>query len=126
MSEFFLEGPGLSYLARYVLVTVLACLAWGSIFMLAGLLFRNPIISVFVVGAWEAFYFILPETLQKFTVMHYLQSLLPIVIDRGPFSVVIDPTNPVLSVVIVLGVVAGFVWLSGKALRRTQISYSTD
>jgi hypothetical protein len=107
-------------------VTVLACLAWGSIFMLAGLLFRNPIISVFVVGAWEAFYFILPETLQKFTVMHYLQSLLPIVIDRGPFSVVIDPTNPVLSVVIVLGVVAGFVWLSGKALRRTQISYSTD
>jgi len=126
MSEFFLEGPGLAYLARYVLVTVLACAAWGSIFMLAGLLFKNPIISVFVVGLWEAFYFILPETLQKLTVMHYLQSLLPIVIDRGPFSVVIDPTNSVLSVVIVLGIAAGFVWLSGKALRRTQIAYGAD
>jgi ABC-type transport system involved in multi-copper enzyme maturation permease subunit len=126
MSEFFLEGPGLSYLARYVLVTLLACAAWGSVFMLAGLLFRNPIISVFVVGVWEAFYFILPETLQKFTVMHYLQSLLPIVIDRGPFSVVIGPTNSVLSVVIVLGIVAGFVYLSGKTLRRTQVSYAAD
>jgi ABC-type transport system involved in multi-copper enzyme maturation permease subunit len=126
MEDFFLEGPGISYLARYVLVTVLACVAWGSIFMLAGLLFKNPIITAFVVGAWEAFYFILPESLQKLTVMHYLQSLLPIVIDRGPFSVVIDPTGPVLSVVIVLGIAVGFVWLSGKALRKTQITYSSD
>jgi ABC-type transport system involved in multi-copper enzyme maturation permease subunit len=126
MSAFFLEGPGLSYLARYVLVIVLACAAWGAIFMLAGLLFKNPIICAFVLGLWEAFYFILPEGLQKLTVMHYLQSLLPILIDRGPFSVVIDPTPPVLSVGILLAISAGFVWLSGKALQRTQVTYSAD
>jgi ABC-type transport system involved in multi-copper enzyme maturation permease subunit len=126
ISAFFFEGPGLSYLVRYVLVIVLACAAWGAIFMLSGLLFKNPIISAFVVGLWEAFYFILPESLQKLTVMHYLQSLLPILIDRGPFSVVIDPTPSVLSVAILVGIAMGFVYLSGKALGRTQVTYSTD
>jgi ABC-type transport system involved in multi-copper enzyme maturation permease subunit len=126
MSSFFFEGPGMSYLGAYVLVVVLACAAYGGIFMLAGLLFRNPIVAAFLVGVWEAFYFILPETLQKLTVMHYLQSLLPLVIDRGPFSVIIDPTNPVLSVLVVIGIAVGFVFLSGKVLRRTQIAYSAD
>lgn len=126
ISAFFLEGPGLSFLARYVIVIVLAIAAWGAVFMLAGLLFKNPIISAFVVGLWEAFYFILPESLQKLTVMHYLQSLLPIVIDRGPFSVVIDPTPGILSVLILIGIATGFVYLSGKALTRTQVTYSTD
>lgn len=126
MGAFFLEGPGISYLAAYVLVIVLACAAYGGIFMLAGLLFRNPIVAAFIVGLWEAFYFILPETLQKLTVMHYLQSLLPLVIDRGPFSVIIDPTNPILAVLIVLAIAAGFVFLSGKVLCRTQITYSAD
>ena len=126
VSTFFLEGPGLSYLFRYVLVIVLACAAWGAMFMLAGLLFKNPIIFAFVLGLWEAFYFILPESLQKLTVMHYLQSLLPILIDRGPFSVVIDPTPGILSVAILIGIATAFVYLSGKALGRTQITYSTD
>src|SRR4030095_5125384 len=109
-TNFFLEGPGLSYLARYVAVTVLACVAYGSIFTLTGLFFRNPVIPAIVVGVWEAFYFVLPESLQKVTVMHYLQSLLPILIDRGPFSVVIDPTPSVLSVAILVGVALGFVY----------------
>jgi ABC-type transport system involved in multi-copper enzyme maturation permease subunit len=126
MGSFFFEGPGISYLSAYVLVVVLACAAYGGIFMLAGLLFRNPIVAAFLVGVWEAFYFILPETLQKLTVMHYLQSLLPLVIDRGPFSVIIDPTTPILSVLVVVGIAAGFVFLSGKLLRQTQIAYSAD
>jgi ABC-type transport system involved in multi-copper enzyme maturation permease subunit len=125
-TAFFLEGPGLSYLARYVAVTVLACAAYGGIFTLTGLSFKNPIIPAIVVGLWEAFYFVLPETLQKVTVMHYLQSMLPLVIDRGPFSVVIDPTPAVFGVPILMGVAAGLVWVSGRVLRQTQITYSAD
>jgi ABC-type transport system involved in multi-copper enzyme maturation permease subunit len=124
--EFFLEDAGLSNLFWYVLVTVLACVAYGSIFTLCGLLFRNPITSAFVVGLWEAFYFILPETLQKFTVMHYLQSLLPLVIDRGPFSVVIDPSGVLWSILILAGVAAGFVWTAGKVLSRSEVTYAAD
>jgi ABC-type transport system involved in multi-copper enzyme maturation permease subunit len=125
-TSFFLEGDGISNLVRYVLVTILACVAYGGIFTLSGLLFRNPIVSAFVVGMWEAFYFILPETLQKLTVMHYLQSLLPLIIDRGPFSVVIDPSGALWSIVTLVGVAMGFVWLSGKALCRTEVTYTAD
>jgi ABC-type transport system involved in multi-copper enzyme maturation permease subunit len=123
---FFLEGDGISNLVRYVAVTVLACMAYGGIFMVAGLCFKNPIVPAVVVGVWEAFYFILPETLQKVTVMHYLQSLLPLIIDRGPFSVVIDPTGAVISIATLLGAAAGLVWISGKILCRTQVTYSSD
>ena len=35
MGAFFFEGPGMSYLAAYVLGIVLACAAYGGIFMLA-------------------------------------------------------------------------------------------
>ena len=125
-ANFFLEGEGISNLASYVVVTILACVAYGSIFTLAGLVFRNPIVSAFFIGVWEAFYFILPETLQKFTIMHYLQSLLPLVIDRGPFSVVIDPTGAFWCIVILLGIGVTFVGFSGKVLCRTQITYSSD
>ena len=125
-TNFFLEGPGLSYLALYVAVTVLACVAYGSIFTLTGLFFKNPVIPAIVVGVWEAFYFVLPETLQKLTVMHYLQSLLPILIDRGPFSVVVDASSGLFSVLALIGVAVLCVWASGKVLCRTQIMYSAD
>jgi ABC-type transport system involved in multi-copper enzyme maturation permease subunit len=83
-SNFFFEGHGIPYLLRYVFVTVLACIAYGGVFTLTGLRYRNPVIPAIIVGLWEAFYFFLPESLQKLTIMHYLQSLLPLVIDRGP------------------------------------------
>src|SRR5262252_8980476 len=100
MTNFFFEGAGISYLLRYVSVTVLACIAYGGVFTLTGLRFRNPVVPAIVVGLWEAFYFFLPETLQKLTIMHYLQSLLPLVIDRGPFSVVVDASSGVFSVLV--------------------------
>jgi ABC-type transport system involved in multi-copper enzyme maturation permease subunit len=125
-TNFFLEDAGLSNLTRYVVVTVLACAAYGAVFTLAGLIFRNPVIPAIVVAAWEAFYFVLPETLQKFTIMHYLQSLLPLIIDRGPFSVVVGPSSAVFSVLALLGSAALLVWASGKRLCRTQVSYSAD
>jgi len=125
-ANFFLEGAGLSNLFRYVLVTVLACVAYGGIFMLTGLYFRNPVIPAILIGAWEAFYFVLPETLQKLTVMHYLQSLLPLIIDRGPFSIVVDASSGLFSVLALLSIAGLLVLASGKVLRRTEITYSAD
>jgi ABC-type transport system involved in multi-copper enzyme maturation permease subunit len=123
---FFLEGDGLGYLARYVGVTVLACVAYGSVFMFTGLYFRNPIVPAIIVGLWEGFFFFLPESLQKVTVMHYLQSLLPLVIDRGPFSVIVDPSSALFSILVLLSITVLLVWASGRALCRTQVTYSAD
>jgi len=125
-SNFFLEGDGIAYLLRYVFVTVLACIAYGGVFTLTGLRYRNPVIPAIIVGLWEAFYFFLPETLQKLTIMHYLQSLLPLVIDRGPFSVVVDASSGVFSVLVLVGVAVLLVWAAGKVLNRTEVTYSAD
>src|SRR5678815_2523021 len=105
-SSFFLEDAGLSNLARYVLVTFLACAAYGGVFTLSGLYFRNPVIPAVVLAGWEAFYFVLPASLRKVTVMRYLRSLLPLIIDRGPFSVVVDASSALFSVLALLSVCA--------------------
>jgi len=125
-AQFFLEGNGFAYMARYFVVTVMACVAYGGVFVLAGTLFKNPAGAAVLVGAWEAFYFILPAEVQKFTIMHYLQSMLPVAIDRGPFAVVVDPTPAILGIPL-LAVVAGvFVWLAGQVVRLAQVTYSAD
>jgi ABC-type transport system involved in multi-copper enzyme maturation permease subunit len=124
--EFFLAGDGLRQLGLYVLAAVLACAAYGAIFTLLGLLFRIPVIPGAVLLAWEFFYFVFPASVQKFTVMHYLQSLLPVRVDLGVFAVVADPTPPVLGVPVLLLAAAVLVWISGRVLRTVQISYGTD
>ncbi|HET9941801.1 MAG TPA: hypothetical protein VFR05_00585 [Terriglobia bacterium] len=123
---FFFEGDGLGHLFWYVLATALGCLAYGGVFTLTGLWFRNPVVPAIVIGLWEAFYFVLPASLQKLTVMHYLQSLLPLVIDRGPFSVVVDASSALFSVLVLLTSASLLVWASGKALCRTEVTYSSD
>ena len=123
---FFLQGDGVSALIHYVTAAVLAAIAYGAVFMLAGLFFKNPgVIAVFVL-AWESLNFALPSTLQLFSVIHYLQGVLPVGIDRGPFAVVTEPTSPVLGIPILLIFSAALVALAGWYVRYTQITYSAD
>ena len=124
-ADFLFQGDGGAQLARYVLATILACAVYGGIFLLLGLRFRNPIIPSIILLAWETFYFVLPATMQKFTVMHYIQSFLPR-IDLGPFAVVTDPTSPFLGIPLLMLVTIVLVWSVGTLLRKTEISYSTD
>jgi hypothetical protein len=82
--------------------------------------FRNPVVPAIVVGL-EAFYFFLPETLQKLTIMHYLHPCC-LVIDRGPFSVVVDASSAIFSVIVLVSVAALLVWAAGKVLCRTEVT----
>ena len=65
-------------MAAYLGATVLACIGYGSIFLAAGLLFRNPLIPAAVILVWESINSFLPSLLQKFSVIYYLKSLCPI------------------------------------------------
>ena len=125
-STFFLEGAGLSHLVRYVTVTILACIAYGAIFLLAGMLFKNPgVPAVFLLG-WESLNFALPAFLQQFSVVHYLQALLPVTVDRGPFAVLVEPGNPVFGIPILLIATAVLLAASGWFVRYSEITYSAD
>ncbi len=45
----FWPDPGLSHLLWYCAAAALACLGYGSVFLAAGLLLRNPIIPAVVI-----------------------------------------------------------------------------
>lgn len=120
------EGPGIGQLIGFVAATALATLGYGAVFLLVGLLFRNPIVFAVFFWLWEWANFILPSTLKKISVVHYVQSASPVPIDQGPLAVVISTTSPWIAVPGLLAVAAAFLAISSVLLRRTEIRYGTD
>jgi ABC-type transport system involved in multi-copper enzyme maturation permease subunit len=125
-TQFFLEGSGFPNMVEYLMATAMACVAYGGVFLLIGTLFKNPAGPTVLIGAWEAFFFILPAGMQKFTIMHYLQSMLPVGIDMGPLAVVVDPTPAIFGIPMLMAVAGVLVWLAGQVVRRAQVTYSAD
>lgn len=130
VSEWLLNGPGLSHLLAYVGITVLACLSWGSVFLYMGIRWRNPIIPSVTFLLWETLNVFLPAWLRRFSVLHYLQSMAPVHGDlKGPGLLLGQTADPVpawIAVLCLVGVTAGMLFLSVQQLKRTEISYSTD
>jgi hypothetical protein len=123
---FIIEGPGIFHLARYVAVAVLACIGYGAVFLLLGLLFKNPGVPILFYFAWESFSFALPSMLQKFSIVYYLLPILPVKVDAGPFAILTDSMPPVVGVPILLVFAIALVTLSGWFVRTVQITYSAD
>jgi hypothetical protein len=130
----YFAGPGAAHLLPYLGVTVLACAVYGSVFLCAGLLFRNPIVPAAVVLLWESVNLFLPATLQKMGIIYYLQSLCPLAAAPDsnmpvPLTLLISATPsasaPVALTCLVLFTLAVVVY-SGFRSRRLEINYSTD
>jgi ABC-type transport system involved in multi-copper enzyme maturation permease subunit len=125
-TRFFFEGNGLSQLFTYVLITVLACIGYGAFFLVVGLFFRNPIIPALLLYGWEWINFLLPPLLKKVSVIHYLNSLVPVPISEGPFAVVAEPTPAWISIPGLLIVTALVLILAGTRIRHMEIRYGSD
>jgi hypothetical protein len=115
-------------------VTALACLGYGSVFLAAGLLFRNPMLPAAVVLLWESANLFLPATLKKISIIFYLQSLCPVVAppekDMNPLLALLvssaEPTPAawaILGLIVVTGLVLVF---AGYRARSLEINYSSD
>src|SRR5207302_1307121 len=78
VQDYLFRNNGLTHLISYVGVTALACVGYGSVFLAAGILLKNPIIPAAVILVWEASNSFLPAVLQKLSVIYYLKSLCPI------------------------------------------------
>ena len=113
---------------------MLGCIGYGSVFVAAGLLLRNPIIPAAVLLAWESVNGFLPALLQKLSILYYLQSLCPVpapVDGDMPalLRLLLAPAAPASkagAVIGLLAVTAVVLWLAALAIRRIQISYSTE
>lgn len=125
-NDFLFNGAGLQHMARYAAVSMLACLGYGALFLLIGLFFKNPVAPAIMLLGWESFNFVLPELLQKFSVVHYLQSICPVGIPRGPLAVITAPASAWYSVPGLLILTAAILFLASLKIRRMEITYSAD
>ena len=130
----YFAGPAAAHLLPYLGVTALACAAYGSVFLCAGLLFRNPIVPAAVILLWESANLFLPATLQKLGVIYYLQSLCPLAAAPDssmpvPLTLLISATPaasvPVALMCLILFTLAVLGYAAARA-REIEINYSTD
>jgi ABC-type transport system involved in multi-copper enzyme maturation permease subunit len=131
-SDYLMNGNGLSHIAAYLGATVLACIGYGSIFLAAGVVFRNPLIPAAVILVWESINSFLPSILQKLSVIYYLKSLCPIQIvpEAGTFfsllSINTDPLPAYIAVPGLLLVAAAVLVAASFQVRRMEINYATE
>ena len=123
---FFIGGAGAGQLLSYLGVTILACIGYGAVFLIVGLRFRNPIIPGLLLYGWEWINFLLPPLLKKVSVIHYLQSLVPVPMSEGPFAVLAEPTPAWIAVPSLLLFTAVVLGLAGLQIRRMEISYAGE
>jgi hypothetical protein len=130
----YLAGGGWGQIASYLGVTAAACVGYGSIFLAAGLLFKNPIIPAATVLVWEGMNMFLPAALKKVSVIFYLQSLSPVVAPPDAnmpalLKLLITAAEPVPAVWALLGLLIVTVLVLTVAARKArtlEINYSTD
>lgn len=125
-ARYFSDGAGLGHLLAYLGVTILACIGYGAVFLLVGLFFRNPIIPALLFYGWEWLNFLLPPFLKKISVIHYLQSLVPVAMPEGPFAVLVEPTPAWIAVPSLLFFTCVVLFLASRHIRRMEISYAGD
>ena len=128
------HNHGLEHAVVYVGVTFLACVGYGAFFLVAGMLFRNPIIPAAAVLIWEGINPFLPALLKQFSVIYYLKSLCPVEIPVSPgtpglFALLIsnaDPVSPPLAILGILVVALLALFVSSVQVRRMEINYTTE
>ena len=125
--RFFLDGAGMGQLLTYAGITVLACIGYGAFFLVVGLFFRNPIIPSLLLYGWEWINFLLPPLLKKISVIHYLNSLMPVPLSEGgPLAVVAEPTPAWIAVPSLVIVTLLVLILASYRTRHMEIRYGSD
>ncbi len=130
----FWQGQGPAHAFQYAAAAALGCVGYGSVFLAAGVLLRNPIVPAIVILFWEGVIGTLPSALQKLSVLYYVRSLTPhpIPLDSGApllIRLLMAPAEPPSIAVAVLGLfsLTGLVlWIASRTLRRLEIDYGTD
>ena len=128
--EFVVQGPGARHLGAYLLITALAGLGYGAVFLLLSMLFKNPVPPAMLVMAWEALNPMLPALAQRISVASYLRHLMPVSVEARGFlallMVTTEPVQPWLAVLGVLGVTLAVIVFSCYRMRSLQIDYSGE
>ena len=128
--SYVFDGPGGGQLGSYLLVTALACLGYGAVFLAFSLLFKNPIIPGVVIMGWEAVAPIFPAWAQRLSITFYLKHLCPVSLPiRGPLAIltiVPEPVSPFIAVLGLLCLTTAILALSCFLIHRMEITYTAE
>ena len=124
--QLMLSGKGVSNLASYSLIVVLACFAYGALFMLAGLFFKNPMVPAVLFLGWETLTPFLPTFLKVLSFVHYLVSFAPVPVSLGAFALLAKPVPWWFAFLALLASSAVLVFLASRVARRLEVTYSAD
>lgn len=130
----YMQGPGTGHLLSYLLVTALACAGYGSVFLAAGIVLKNPMLPATAILFWEGANWFLPEGLKQFSVIYYLQALCPVVAPLGAdvpdvMKLLVTTAAPIAWPVAVLGLIAlsaAVLAVASIYVRKLEINYSSD
>jgi hypothetical protein len=132
--QLYWNGGGMSHAFWYAAAAALGCVGYGSVFLALGMYVRNPIVPAAVLLLWESAQGILPQILQKLSILYYVQSLCPVpapLDDDVPtvIRLLAAPASPASRPAAVLGLLlltAFVLWCASRAVRRLQISYGAE
>jgi ABC-type transport system involved in multi-copper enzyme maturation permease subunit len=128
--SYVFDGPGLSQLGSYLLVTALACVGYGAMFLALSLLFKNPIIPGAILMGWEAVAPIFPSWAQRVSVTFYLKHLCPVKLPvDGPmaiFTIVAEPVSPFIAILGLLGLTIAILVISCFLIHRLEVTYTAE
>src|SRR5215472_16837392 len=128
------HNHGLEHAAMYIGVTVLACIGYGAFFLVAGMVFRNPIAPAAIALIWEGINPFLPNILKQISIIYYLKSLCPVEIPVAPgtppfFALLISNAEPISAPLAILGLLLVAVialYASSFQVRRLEVNYTTE
>jgi ABC-type transport system involved in multi-copper enzyme maturation permease subunit len=124
--QMMFSGTGSANLASYALIVVLACLAYGALFMLAGLFFKNPMVPAVLFLGWETLTPFLPTFLKVLSFVHYLVSFTPVPVSLGAFALLASPVPRWIAFLALIVSSAVLVFLASRVARRLEVTYSAD
>jgi hypothetical protein len=110
----------------YAGVAVLACAAYGAVFLAFGQAARNPAFPALVFWGWEHLNFLLPEVLKRLGLVHYLLSLTPVKPPHGFLAILGDPLPAWVAIPVPLLFAAALLAFSAWKARRTEVDYGTE
>jgi hypothetical protein len=121
-----LSGNGIANLASYSLIVVLACCAYGALFMVAGLYFKNPMVPAVLFLGWETLTPFLPTFLKALSFVHYLVSFAPVPVSLGAFALLARPVPGWIALLALLLSSVALVLVASRVARRLEVTYSAD
>ena len=126
LANYLFRGTGLANLFGYLGVVVLACAGYGALFLLVGVVFRNPVLPAAAIWIWEAANILLPPMVKRFSVIFYLHSLYPIPLAQSVFEMVADPAPVWLSLSGAVVFVAVVLLVTGWRVRGMDLAYGGE